>query len=113
MSFKDYFSDDYQNHEPANRINNILHMGKVTNLTLFRMYIKEYLLAHPKVHSDKFKLMIRHLQPTVEGLPLEIYCFSTETSLLHFEAVQAEIFEHILAIAGDLTRILSKPAAVM
>ena len=43
-------------------------------------------------------VMVRHLQPTPHGLPLEIYAFSTETSLVRYEGVQADIFDHLLAI---------------
>ena len=67
-----------------------------TNLGIFRAYLCEYLTAHPKIH-DKMTFLVRHLQSTPKGLPLEIYVFSNDQVWANYEAIQADIFDHILA----------------
>ncbi len=70
---------------------------EVVNLTLFRSYLDHYLRTNPKV-SKEHTLMVRQLQPTAEGLPLELYFFSANTAWVKYEEFQSEIFEHILAV---------------
>lgn len=67
-----------------------------TNLGVFRKYISVYLEKHPAILQDEF-LMVRHLQPTSEGIPVEIYCFSADKKWENYEHIQAEIFDHIIA----------------
>ncbi len=68
-----------------------------TNLGVFRMYMKEYLKQDPRVNQDMV-LMVRHLQPTETGMPLEIYVYSREKTWANFEELQADIFDHFLAV---------------
>ncbi len=56
-----------------------------------------YLRSHPGIHTD-MTLLVRQLQPTTEGLPLELYCFTRSTAWGEYEAVQSDIFDHLLAI---------------
>ena len=72
--------------------------AQITNLTLFRHYMNEYLKRHQEVHDQEFVLMVRYLDPTVTGLPVEIYAFTKDTTLTKYEEIQADIFDHILAI---------------
>ncbi len=74
----------------------ILNGRRLTNLGTFRIYIEEYLKQHPKIRKD-MTLMVRHLQPTPQGLPLEVYAFVSDTRWVHYEKIQADIFDHILA----------------
>lgn len=71
-----------------------------TNLGLYRAYICEYLLAHPKI-SDTSDLIVRLMQPEAYGTPLQLYCFTNDTSWVVYEAIQSEIFEHLSATAPD------------
>lgn len=71
--------------------------GEVVNLTLFRNYLEAYLSRHKDVKHDIY-LMVRQLQPTPQGIPVEIYFFSNITEWVGYEHVQAEIFEYIFAI---------------
>jgi len=71
----------------------------LTNLGTFRAYVEAYLRHHPKIHQD-MTFLIRQLQPTPEGLPLEIYVFTNDTRWAHYEAIQADIFDHILAVVS-------------
>ncbi|MGV6493527.1 mechanosensitive ion channel family protein [Stenotrophomonas rhizophila] len=70
---------------------------RVTNLGTFRAYVERYLRQHPGIHTD-MTLLVRQLQPTTEGLPLEIYCFTRSTAWGEYEGVQSDVFDHLLAI---------------
>jgi len=93
---------------------------QVTNLRLFRVYIEQYLKHHPNIHQE-MSMMVRQLEPTDKGLPIEIYAFSNTTAWDAYEAAQADIFDHIIAMlpefdlrvfqdpaGSDLTRLLNK-----
>ena len=73
---------------------------RVTNLGTFRVYVEHYLRAHPKVHQG-MTLLVRQLQPTSNGIPLEIYCFSNDVRWAQYEQLQADIFDHLLAILPE------------
>ena len=82
---------------------------KMTNLGTFRKYLEEYLKNHPKIHKD-MTFLVRHLQPTDTGLPLEIYVFSKDQAWARYEAIQADIFDHILAILPEFDlRVFQNP----
>jgi len=67
------------------------------NLYVFRHYVEYYLRHHPKVHQE-LTMMVRQLQPTPEGLPIELYFFSDGTTWVPYERLQAEVFDHLLAV---------------
>ena len=67
------------------------------NLEVFRRYALEYLHAHPRIHQDMM-IMVRQMQPTPEGLPLEFYCFTQTTEWLAYEGIQNEVFNHFIAV---------------
>jgi miniconductance mechanosensitive channel len=69
---------------------------RMTNIGTFRAYLVQYLRHHPQVHQD-MTFLIRQLQPTETGLPIEIYVFSSDQRWAHYEAIQADIFDHVLA----------------
>ena len=73
---------------------------RMTNLGTFRKYVEEYLLKHPKIHND-MTFLVRQLQPDERGLPLEIYVFSNDQAWANYEAIQADIFDHILAVLPE------------
>ena len=73
---------------------------KMTNLGTFRKYLEEYLHQHPMIHQD-MTFLVRHLQPTDKGLPVEIYVFSKDQAWANYEKIQADIFDHILAILPE------------
>ncbi|WP_102946625.1 mechanosensitive ion channel family protein [Stenotrophomonas sp. VV52] len=70
---------------------------RVTNLGTFRAYVERYLRQHPGIHTD-MTLLVRQLQPTTEGLPLELYCFTRTTAWAGYEGIQSDVFDHLLAI---------------
>jgi len=74
----------------------IVNGRNLTNLGLFRKYINQYILSHPGINKDML-LMVRYLQPTEKGIPLEIYCFSKDKTWLNYEHIMADLFDHIMA----------------
>ena len=74
----------------------VLDRRRLTNVGTFRAYVKHYLRGHPKIHQS-MTLLVRQLQPGSQGLPLEIYCFSNDTDWANYEALHADIFDHLIA----------------
>ncbi len=87
---------EYRSHEWMEGFEASAGEGEV-NLRIFRQYMDYYLHHHPKVHQDMI-ILVRQLQPTAQGLPLELYFFSADTAWLRYEFLQAEVFDHILAV---------------
>ena len=80
------------------------------NLHLFRDYVGRYLKQHPGIHPELMQ-MVRMLQPTAEGLPMEVYCFSRDTEWVAYETLQAEIFDHLLAVLPEFgLRVFQRPS---
>jgi miniconductance mechanosensitive channel len=73
-----------------------LNGRQMTNLGLFRRYAETYLSEHPNVAKNE-TLMVRQLQPTEMGIPLEIYCFSNDIEWLKYESIQSDIMDHLLS----------------
>lgn len=67
------------------------------NLHVFRHYLEQYLRHHPRVNTS-LTLMVRQLQPTPQGLPIELYFFSANKDWIPYERLQAEVFDHVLAV---------------
>jgi miniconductance mechanosensitive channel len=72
--------------------------GVVKNLDIYMRYINRYLDTHPRLNHT-MTCMVRQLQPTEWGLPIELYCFSANVNWVPYEHLQAEIFSHIVALA--------------
>jgi len=70
----------------------------ITNSGLFRQYCLVYLQQHPKIHHDEMTLLVRQLQPTENGIPLQLYCFTNDTRWAFYEGIQATIFDHLLSL---------------
>ncbi|MBB3344817.1 mechanosensitive ion channel family protein [Luteimonas sp. RC10] len=73
---------------------------RVTNLGTFRAYVEHYLRHHAGINQE-LTLLVRQLQPTETGLPLEIYCFTADTRWAVYEGIQSDIFDHLLAILPE------------
>ena len=71
--------------------------NKEVNLHIFRHYAEYYLRNNPKVSQD-LTMLVRQLQPTAQGMPIELYFFSADTAWAKYEQLQAEVFEHVLAM---------------
>ena len=75
----------------------LLNGRNLTNSGTFRAYCIEYLRAHPSIHQKGMTFLIRQLAPTEKGLPIEIYVFVNDVRWIEYEAVQSDIFDHLLA----------------
>ncbi|WP_185857323.1 mechanosensitive ion channel family protein [Blattabacterium cuenoti] len=73
---------------------------RLTNIGLFRQYALEYLSQHPKI-SQSETLMVRHLEPTPYGLPIELYCFTNTSESIKYEQIQASVFDHLLTASKE------------
>ena len=83
---------------------------RLTNLTLFRAYLNNYLKALSVVNKE-LTCMVRHLQPTPTGIPIEIYCFSSIKEWVAYEGVQADLFDHVIAVVPDFDLVLFQSPA--
>ncbi len=83
---------------------------RLTNLGTFRAYIVAYLHHHPMVHDD-MTFLIRYLDPTEHGLPIEVFVFSRDQDWVRYETIQADIFDHLLAIVPEFDlRVFQNPS---
>lgn len=83
---------------------------RITNIGTLRAYIIGYLKSHPEI-DDNFTLLVRQLPPGPEGLPIEVYCFTATTDWGEYERIQADIFDHLLAILPEFDlRIFQEPS---
>ena len=102
---KDYIEETEKVIEDYNKEhgidNSILVNGRrQTNLGVFRAYLTNYLKSLPTVNQD-LTCMVRQLQPTEQGIPLELYFFSAIKAWVPYEGVQADVFDHVLAIIPE------------
>ena len=100
---KDYITqreEDIQEYNKANRIDTseIMNGRQQTNLGIFRAYIKAYLNNNPKLNHN-LTMMVRQMQPTEFGIPLQIYAFSSDKQWTRYEEIQSDIFDHIISAA--------------
>ncbi|NLY10862.1 MAG: mechanosensitive ion channel [Firmicutes bacterium] len=87
-----------------------VHGRRMTNLGTFRAYLTNYLKQHPKIRQDML-IIVRHLQPTTEGLPVEVYFFTNDTAWVNYESIQADVFDHIFAVVPEFgLRVYQKPS---
>jgi miniconductance mechanosensitive channel len=83
---------------------------QLTNVGMLRAYIERYLASHPKIHHEGYTLMVRQLSPGPTGLPIEIYCFSNDQDWGRYEGIQADIFDHIIAMVPEFElRLFQEP----
>lgn len=85
---------------PPERRNNRVNGRRLTNVGTYRAYIEAYLRHHPDINQE-MTLLVRQLAPVGQGLPIEIYCFSANKAWAAYEAIQADIFDHLIAVAPE------------
>lgn len=114
---RDYLEDKQTEIEDWNRAMlqgeaaaSAVNSRRMTNLGVFRAYVLQYLRSHPKLRQD-MALLVRQLPPSPTGLPLEMYCFTDTTAWVEYEAIQSDIFDHVLAILPEFgLRIFQQPS---
>jgi miniconductance mechanosensitive channel len=90
-------------HDPVNA-------RRLTNVGTFRAYIFNYLQDHPQIRQD-MTLLVRQREPTPDGLPIQIYCFTSTTKWAEYEDIQSDVFDHILAIVPEFgLRVFQRPS---
>ncbi|MCH8536764.1 MAG: mechanosensitive ion channel family protein [Alkalimonas sp.] len=82
-----------QGQEPVNT-------RRITNLGSFRAYVERYLQSHAQVRQDMIQI-VRQMEPTPDGLPLEVYCFTNTTAWVEYEGIQSDIFDHLFSILPE------------
>ena len=91
---------------------NPVNARRITNIGMFRAYVLAYLRTHPRINHDMLTL-VRQLEPTPTGLPLQIYTFAATTQFAEYEFIQSEIFDHLLAILPEFgLRAFQEPSGV-
>ena len=88
LANNDPINDENTNHQP------------LTNVGVFRAYLNYYLSNHPNINQST-TLLVRQLQSSDVGLPIELYCFTNTTNWVKYEAIQSDIFDHILSIISS------------
>ncbi|TKI69984.1 mechanosensitive ion channel family protein [Sulfurimonas crateris] len=91
---KDYLQEKQKVVDTTDEIT--LNKRKLTNIGTFREYVKRYLQNNPNIDSKNFTFIVRQLQPTSKGVPLEIYAFSNKNKWAEYEDIQSDIFDHLL-----------------
>lgn len=115
-ALREYLQEKLAELEAYNRahvppdVGDVLVNGRhLTNIGTFRTYVEGYLRRHPGVHQGII-MIVRQLEPTPEGLPLEIYAYTSETGWVAHERIQADIFDHLLAVAPEFgLRVFQAP----
>lgn len=109
---REYLESKYRDIEQWNREHaqgQILDCRRLTNIGSFRAYILAYLQAHPNIATDK-TLLARQRAPSENGLPLEIYAFASTVVWAEYEGIQADIFDHLIAIMPEFgLRLFQRP----
>ncbi|MDF3818422.1 mechanosensitive ion channel [Leptospira sp. 96542] len=87
----------------------LVNLRQLTNLGTFRVYIEEYLKQNLFIRKD-MTLLVRQLDPTNHGIPIEIYCFTDTTAWALYEKIQSDIFDHILSVVEEFDlRVFQSP----
>ena len=89
---------EINNHNTKNNIDKsmLLNGRNLTNLGVFRVYVEKYLKDHPMTNDD-LTLMCRQLEPTSQGIPIQIYTFSKDKEWTKYEGLTSDIFDHLLS----------------
>jgi miniconductance mechanosensitive channel len=110
---KDYMSEKEADLTEANRPvedADPVNARRLTNVGMLRAYIVRYLRNHPLINQE-MTLLVRQREPTADGLPIQIYCFTATTDWAQYEDIQSDIFDHILAIVPEFgVRVFQHPS---
>ncbi|RMH97207.1 mechanosensitive ion channel family protein [Stutzerimonas nitrititolerans] len=101
---------DTWNTRLAERGQEPVNTRRITNIGTFRAYVERYVRSHPGIHQN-MTFIVRQMAPTADGLPLEIYCFTNTVSWVPYEAIQSDIFDHLLSILPEFgLRVFQHPS---
>ena len=96
--YLDKRQSDIDTHNKTNHIDKSLAINgrNLTNLGVFRKYVQEYIENHSAINKD-MTIMVRQLAPSSQGIPIEIYAFSSDKRWVNYEYIMADIFDHVIA----------------
>jgi miniconductance mechanosensitive channel len=104
---------DQFHQENVGMIDSPLDGPQITNVEIYRTYIAAYLQGRDDIHQEGMTFLIRDLAPGRDGLPIEIYAFTKTTDWIEYEAIQGEIFDHLLAAAPNFDlRVFQEPSGM-
>lgn len=112
---KDYITakeEEYKKHnnESKQDADSLMSGKHLTNIACFRAYIEGYLKSNPRI-SKEHTILARQLAPNENGLPIEIYAFTTDIELKKYEEIQSDIFDHLFAVVNEFQlRIFQNPS---
>lgn len=97
-SYIDHRQKDIENYNKQNNVNKdlLINGRNLTNLGLFRKYVESYIENHSAIHKEMM-IMTRQLAPTTQGIPIEVYAFSSDKRWQNYEYIMADIFDHVIA----------------
>ena len=93
-------SEISQEKESIEHNDKIINGRQLTNIGVFRHYAQKYLENDAEIDKDS-PIMVRQLEITPQGLPLEVYCFANDSQWVRFEQIQADIFDHLLVASKE------------
>jgi miniconductance mechanosensitive channel len=101
----DYIKNKQDEIEEYNRIHGIdtsegINGRNITNIGTYRAYIESYLKNNVNIHKE-MTLMVRQMEPSEKGLPIQIYAFTNSTDWIDYEIIQADIFDHVIAVIPE------------
>ena len=97
--------------QSVGEVDEAVNTRRLTNVGTFRAYVYNYLKHHPKIHGSGMTLLVRQSPVGPEGLPIELYCFTTTTDWVEYEGIQGDIFDHLLATVGEFgLRLYQRPS---
>lgn len=115
---KEYIERELANLEQWNREHNVnpdspVNGRQLTNLDAFRAYVTAYLKSRQDLHQEKLTLLVRQLEPGPSGLPIEVYAFTKTVEWSEYEAIQADIFSHLVAAVPEFgLRVFQEPSGI-
>ena len=89
------------NSDIGDDLSELINGRRLTNIGTFRAYCLAYLSNHPKIHSAGMTLLVRQLEPTKTGLPIQLYAFTNDTKWATYEDIQGDIFDHLFSILPE------------
>lgn len=90
-----------------------INARRITNIGTLRAYIIGYLKNHPRISDEGFTLLVRQLPSGPEGIPIEVYCFTRTTDWGEYESIQADVFDHLLAILSEFDlKLFQQPSGM-
>lgn len=89
----------------------IINGRQLTNIGVFRKYAENYLSNRPDI-SKSDKIIVRQLEQTAQGMPLEIMCFTTSADMVDFERIQSDVFDHLISASKEFDLKISQPFVI-